>query len=579
MKTFADFGIDTKGRNSGEIKTICPQCSHVRKKKAYPCLNVNLDKNVWHCWHCDWSGGLKDGPKIAPVITRTYRKPEYVRNATGLPDGVVQWFEKRGITQAVLTRNNIGHGSAYFPQVEEERTCVMFPYYRGTEVINVKYRTADKLFRMAGGAERALYGLNDIDTRLVWVEGEIDKLSVEISGVMSCVSVPDGAPAETTKNYSNKFEFLEAEELNRATTHVIAVDSDGPGRRLEEELIRRLGRENCLIVRWPDGCKDANDVLKAYGAEVLRGHIDAAQPLPIEGAHPASEFLEQLDDYYANGMPKAFSTGWKTVDGYYSVLPGEWTLITGIPGDGKSEWLDAMSMNLARNEGWVFGVFSPENLPVAYHLQKLAEKYIGKPFANGPTERMTASEKDVAASFIDQHYVFMLPESPTLEALLEIAKQLVRRRGIRGLIIDPWNEVDHSRTAQLSETEYISLALGKIRAFARNHGVHVWIVAHPTKLFKRDDGNYPCPTPYDVSGSAHWRNKADNCVAVWRDRINPSQDVEIHVQKVRKRFVGAPGCAILKWDSVTGCYHSPLYPRAERIRNSRHKAAQTQMSE
>lgn len=562
MKTFIDYGIDIGTRRGEEVKTTCPQCSSSRKKKTYPCLNVNTDKGVWHCWHCGWSGSLKAGEWQRPEIVKVYSKPDYQPKPA---DEIVEWFANRGIGKAVIDRNKIGRGSAYFPQVEEDRGCICFPYYRGEEVVNVKYRTRDKLFRMAAGAERVLYGLNDIDKTLIIVEGEIDKLSVEETGITSCVSVPDGAPAVDSKSYSNKFEYLNDPALQAVETFIIAVDNDAPGVRLQEELIRRLGRDKCKVVTWPDSCKDANDVLKRFGKEFLARCISEAKPIPIEDTHKAGDLVEQLRNEYLHGEEKGISTGWRTLDDYYLVMPGEWTLITGIPGHGKSEWLDALTVHLAKNHGWTFGMFSPENQPLTYHVRKLAEKFIGKPFGQGQTERMDQMEFDLAVKWIDEHYTFILPESPSVEMLIDIASRLVRRHGIRGLIIDPWNEIDHTRASGMTETEHISQKLTKLRAFARNHGVHLWIVAHPTKLDKMANGDYPVPTPYDVAGAAHWRNKADNCIAIYRDMKNNSEEVEIHVQKVRKKMNGKVGMTNLRYNRVVGQYSdSNIYPHPRR---------------
>lgn len=560
MKTFADFGIDTMGKSGPELKTTCPECSRSRKKKNYPCLNVNLDKGVWHCWHCGWSGGLEKGIERAPQITKTHRKPDYVAQAVALADPISDWFKTRGITKEVLTRNHIGAGRIYFPQVEEERGCITFPYFRGTEVVNVKYRTRDKLFRMESGCERILYGLNDIAQTTIWVEGEIDKLSLEVAGLQNCVSVPDGAPALTAKNYESKFDFLAAEELEKATTHIIAVDSDEPGMKLRGELVRRLGPENCLVVTWPDGCKDANDVLVQLGVDVLLDCINEARPLPIVGAHEVNDYADELRSLYEHGSPKGVSTGWVGVDRHYTVRSGELSTITGIPNAGKSEWLDALLINLANSQGWTFGVFSPENWPVPEHIKKLAEKRIGKPFEPGFHQRMSPTDWDIAQSWLAQHFIFIAPEQPTLDGILLIAKQLVRRKGVRGVVIDPWNDIEHDRPIHMSETEYISQALSKILRFAKTSGVHVWVVAHPTKLFKDKDGKYPVPTPYDISGSANWRNKSDNCLTVWRD-LDPqahSQEVEIHVQKIRHKVVGSLGMATLSYERHTGRYFDPV---------------------
>ena len=568
-RTFHDFGIDIGTRSGVEVKTTCPQCSMHRKKKNYPCLNVNTDKGVWNCWHCGWGGSLGKGVETRPQITKTYRKPDYVANSTSLPDSIVTWFAKRGISQPTLLRNQIGHGTAYFPQVEEERTCIMFPYLQGSECINIKYRTGDKLFRLASGAQRILYGANDITGSLVWVEGEIDKLSMEEAGFISCVSVPDGAPAPESKSYDSKFDFLETADLEHVTTHIIAVDDDAPGHRLEEELVRRLGRDKCLIVKWPDGCKDANDVLVKLGANAIEDALRAAQPLPVEGVYTARNFLDAIQRRYDGECKSGVSTGWASVDKHYTVLEGEWTLVTGIPGHGKSEWLDALLVNLARLHGWSFGIFSPENHPLEYHAEKLMEKYIGKPFLDGPNDRISAHELDKAVTFIDSRFNFQLPDRPTIDGLLEQARQLVEQRGIRGLVLDPWNEIEHARENGVSETEYISLTLSKIRRFARDNGVHVWVVAHPAKLYKeKDTGDYPVPTPYDVCGSAHWRNKADNCITVYRHLQDESKPVEIHIQKIRKKYVGQIGMVELKYNRLCGQYtpftgYAPVYSLQE----------------
>ena len=121
-------------------------------------------------------------------------------------------------------------------------------------------------------------------------------------------------------------------------------------------------------------------------------------------------------------------------------------------------------------------------------------------------------------------------------------------------MLDPWNEFDHRRPATLTETEYISECLGKLRRFARSHQLHIWLVAHPMKLRRREDETYPVPTPYDISGSAHWRNKADNCLCVWRDEQNPQDPVKLYVQKIRFREVGTVGVVDLQFNPVNGRY-------------------------
>jgi len=562
MKSWSDTGIDTRGHSVGEVKTTCPRCSAHRKKKNYPCLNVNLDEEIWHCWHCGWAGSLKQGEYSRPNVTaRHYRKPDFVHTPKAPLDPLVAWFARRGISEAVLRRNMVAAGRAYFPQAEDERDCAMFPYRRAGEVINVKYRAlGDKLFRMEGGCERILYGLDDVKSSLIWVEGEIDKLSLEVAGEMSCVSVPDGAPAPESRSYESKFDFLDAPELLRVQTHLIAVDSDAPGLRLRDELVRRLGPEKCRIVDWPDGCKDANDVLTLLGVDVLLDCLKDARELPIAGAHGVTDFMDDIQRLYRDGMPHGLSTGWPKIDQHYRVQPGDVCVITGAPNSGKSEWLDALMVNLAAEHGWRFGVYSPEQGSRAEHAAKLVEKRSGSPFrARAEADGISPERLDQALTWIDEHFTWLAPEEPTLDALLTVARQLVRRRGARGIIFDPWNEIEHSRPAGMTETEYIGNSLRQIRHFARSHQVAFFIVAHPSKL-SRDlkTGKYPVATPYDISGSAHWHNKPDICLSIHREKGESAGGMaDIHVQKVRSKYVGRLGSVQLQWDRVSGRYAEP----------------------
>lgn len=558
-KTYSGYGISVDGKRTGpEIKTICPQCSHARKKKNYPCLNVNLEKEVWNCWHCGWGGSLKQGVTDPSNITQ--KKKNYVKPAfkhTDLPQNVIDWFKKRGISETVLKRNKIAVGKVYMPQLEEEVTAIQFPYYRQNEIVNIKYRDGKKNFRMASGAERILYGFDDITEKsLIIVEGEMDKLSCEMVGFRNVVSVPDGAPATNTKNYDKKFDFLvTAEEtLSCQTGIILAVDADEPGQKLELELARRLGKERCSRVVWPDGCKDANEVLVNQGATELLKAIKEAKPYPINGIHQAIDLTPEIKRLRRDGYKNGKSPGWKTISKYYTVRPGEWTLVTGIPSHGKSEFVDALMVNLAFKEDWKFAVFSPENYPLSEHIKKLIEKFIKKGFWN-----INDTNIDIGIGMVDHYFSFILPDendNQSLDSILNLAKILIFRKGIHGLVIDPWNEIEHSRPAGMTETEYISLCLTKIRKFARINDIHVWLVAHPTKLYKdKITGEYPIPTPYDVSGSANWRNKADNAITVWRNLKKEESFVQIHVQKIRFKNVGKVGMAELGYNNVTGEYY------------------------
>lgn len=564
MKSFADYGIEISPSDTGpEVYKFCPECSHLRAKSRVKCLSVNVEKGVWCCHHCGWVGGLGSGGDYQHVEHRPqYRKPAALIQ-TILPKLALDWFHARGITDAVLARNRIESRRVYMPQIEDFTDAVIFPYFRNGELVNLKYRTIpEKHFRLEPQCELIVYGVDDIDAEqpLIWVEGEMDKLALEVAGFKNVVSVPNGAPPPEAKNYSALLKFLEAdsEKIQSARRHIIVVDSDVAGIHLEGELSRRLGVEKCSRVRWPEGCKDANEVLLKHGAIDLCWYIENAEPFPIEGVFEISDRREDVLRLYETGFERGHSTGWKELDRLYTVRPGEFTAVTGIPSSGKSNWIDNLTVNLAKLHGWSFALFSPENLPLEQHIAAIVEKFVAKPFHDGPTARMSAGELESGMQWVRDHFSWILPRDESdweIENILRIAEQLCFRRGIRGLVIDPWNELESLRPAGLSETEYISQSLKRVRVFARERGVHVWIVIHPAKLYRDKENKYPVPTLYDCAGSAHWRNKADNGIVIWRElAAADSAEVQIHVQKIRFRQVGRRGMAVLKYNPVCATY-------------------------
>src|SRR5690606_34027597 len=138
---------------------------------------------------------------------------------------------------------------------------------------------------------------------------------------------------------------------------------------------------------------------------------------------------------FEHGWDKPVSTGWDELDQLYRVRPGELTVVTGIPSSGKSNWLDALLVNLAKMHGWRFGIFSPENQPLEDHQARMVEKYVGAPFYHGPTPRMTAAEVEAGMRWADEHLYWYLPPDAddwTVGNILATARQLVRQKGIRG---------------------------------------------------------------------------------------------------------------------------------------------------
>ena len=291
---------------------------------------------------------------------------------------------------------------------------------------------------------------------------------------------------------------------------------------------------------------------------MLREVIAGAQPYPIKSLHELGAFEPETLALYRDGPQRALSTGWPSLDQYMKIREGELSVVTGVPGSGKSEFVDALMINLARQFGWRFAVCSFEN-PSAEHIAKLAEKYLGHPFWEGPRPRMTETDLQTAIQWLRQHFAFIRADdqAPTIDWILETAKAAVLRYGVRGLVIDPYNEIEHRRPGGMTETEYVSQLLGNVKRFAQAHGCHVWFVVHPAKMHRDTNGKIPVPTLYDISGSANWANKADLGVVVHRDWRENANTTEIYIRKVRFKSVGRVGMATLRYDRATGRYSDP----------------------
>lgn len=550
-------GIRLNSYANGSYKIRCPKCSHTRKNKSDPCLSVtvNDDGVVWNCWNeCGFKGGVSDqrDGEVVKFKKREAAPPAEIPQINPLSQDAADFFRTRGIGTETLRLSGVGVVSWFIPAKQAKCPAIAFPYRKpGGAVVNIKFRTIDKEFAQIKNGEKILFGWDRVDTsaaQLVITEGEIDALSLTEAQIENAVSVPAGAS-------DRKWDFLEDPELAKFTRIILAGDRDEKGSALCDELARRFGYERCWKVEWPADCKDANDVLCKYSEDDLRKCVECAKPYPISGLYTFDDFENDIWELYEGGRKRGVTTGWPGMDQLMTIRGGELSVVTGIPGSGKSELIDAICVNLSIGQGWTFGMCSFEN-PPSDHFAKLAEKFIGLPFLDGPSERM--SRAHVSAALLWAHSRFILirteDDTPTVDWILEKARIAVIRHGIRGLVIDPYNEIEHQRPPGMTETEYVSAMLNKIKRFARNHDLHVWFVAHPAKPTRNKDGEFPVPSLYDISGSANWVNKADIGVVVERDMTEGSRKVTVHVKKVRFKAVGRAGSLNLEYDRRIGTY-------------------------
>lgn len=568
MEKLVEQGISLRNFSEGDHKTICPQCSHARKNKKDQCLSVTIEAEggaVWKCHHCEWSGAVA-GSSRAYQKSVQYKRPTPPKQTESQP--MLEWFKRRGINKQTVEAFNISRTSGWFGDGEE--ACYAFPYYKDSQLVNIKYRTKDKKFRQENGAERTLFNIDAVKghwestgrKEVIIVEGEMDVLSMFEAGFSYACTLPDGAPKTAKFDESDKrFQALQScDWLHEAEKVIIAVDDDEAGNALKMELVHRFGKDRCWTVEYPNHadikCKDANEVLVEYGIDVLREIIEHATPHPIDGLYTVHHYEKEVLDIYDGNIQRPVSTGFDNLDEFYRVMPATFAVVTGIPNHGKSNFIDQLSVNLAQNNGWKFAVFSPEH-STANHIRRLSEKVIKKPFDVGVSQRMSKRELGEAMAFLDNRFHFIEAEEtiPTIDWLLGKAKAACLRHGVNGIIIDPYNEIDSTRDGNKREDEHIRDLISKCKQFCRSHNVSMWLVAHPAKMQRGADGAYPPPSLYDVSGSAHWNNMADVGMVIHRDF--EADQTRVIIRKIREQgLYGSIGEAFFKYSLARHVYES-----------------------
>jgi twinkle protein len=481
------------------------------------------------------------------------------------------YLKGRGISEATARHFGVVSALAYFPDIKRQAPAIAVPYVvpsgAGERIAGHKVRSIEDKANVCDTALNSLCGISHVDLdesdRIIICEGECDMLAMYEAGVINPTSVPNGSSSFTRASEEGdirttmSFLWSAKAKIDKAKRIVIAGDADEAGVKLAEELARRIGKHRCWRVVFPADCKDANDMLLKHGPAKLKLAVEQAEPWPVEGLYEAEMYFTDVMHLYEKGFGERVHTGMKPVDELYSCDPGLLTIITGIPGHGKSTFVDQIMVNLARNEGWQCAICSFEN-PIKVHIAKLAEMLLQKHFfedgAHGG-QKMTKDELESALPFIHAHFKFLNQDDgrkATLESIIERIKTAVFRWGVQGVVIDPYNYIARPKSAD-SETQWIDDMLTQLRLVAESYGIHIWFVAHPTKISMDSDGKYPPPRGYSISGSASWYAKADFGLTVHRDVEKPGI-VRIINWKTRFDWMGKEGECTILYNTQTNTY-------------------------
>ena len=541
--TGAVYEFTPNGRGV-EQKYLCPECSHLRKKKNDKCLNWNIDKEVGLCHNCNASFR-----QFKHAEQKQYTVPEW-KNITDLSDAAVKWFTGRMISQATLVKMKIYTALEHMPQHGKEVETICMPYFFQEKLYNIKYRGPEKSFKMVSGAELIFYNqdalLNFED--IIIVEWEIDALSFIQCGFDNVVSVPNGA--------GSKLDFLDTYIglFDNVKRIYLAVDQDTPGIALRDELARRLGPERCMLVNFKD-CKDANEYLLQYGSD-FGDLIKDAIPIPTKGIVTVDHLYNDIVDLFENGIEPGLKLN-EPFDEYIRWETGRLAVVTGIPSSGKSEFVDYLITKMNLKLKWKAAYFTPENYPLKYHYAKLYEKIIGKRFRKSAS---TEVEFDMAFEYIRENFFYIMNEENfTVDYIISHAKMLVKTRGVKVVVIDPYNKLDHQYSD--SETQYISRFLDKLINFAKFLDVLVILVAHPRKMDKDGENKTRVPSLYDISGSANFYNKTDYGIIVHRDTDSNNAMVDrvrVYFSKIKFKHLGRQGLAQMMYDKETGRFYTTI---------------------
>jgi len=539
---------------------ICPLCSTYRQPKntKKQCASYDWERGLGTCHNCDTTfqihtyqrKGASEKTYVRPDANITLAQHDHKEELHwgDEPTKVEEWFNGRGISRKTLNDIGVYEGPEFMPQTGKTENTIQFNYFMGDQLINIKYRDGRKNFKLYKGAEKVFYNINSVVGYdwCVIAEGEMDVLALHEAGVPNAISVPNGATLS-----SNNLDYLDncIDYLEDKTKIVLAVDADPAGQALKQEFIRRLGAEVCFLIDFKD-CKDANEYLLEHGADKLKKAIHKATQVPLEGVSTLYDIEDELKDFVKNGFKPGYQIGLANFDKIFSTYTGHFITVTGIPSSGKSDFVDQMVVGYNNLYGWKTAFASPENQPTYLHAHKLMRKvWKDMPMPGDIGGKIW----DEVTSHINDNFYFIDMDRYTLESVLRKGAELVKRKGIKCLVIDPYNKVRDVNAGTDDVNRYTMEYLTKIETFARKYDVLVFIVAHPTKMYKGQDGKLEEPNMYNIKGGGEWYDASYHGLLVHRDY--EKKNTKIKVLKVKFQNLGENGAeCFFTWEPRSGSF-------------------------
>lgn len=463
-----------------------------------------------------------------------------------LSDNARSWLQSKGISSEEIDKRQLDLEEVYIPSVGQSRKAIKIPFIVDGAVVGHKFidqsgnyvlDCRDRVFN--------LDGIKDADT-LYLADNETEVMALSSHGFQATCP-PDWQDVKCLK----KLGFLQniAAEKKGVT---LLLSRTEQAILWERTLSHFFVRQKSHTVTFPENCISICDVIAKHGAKGVQQALEQKCALPLHGVHSFADYSQEIEDYYDGKSLKMYSTGFPNLDRLFKFQPGNLTVITGVPSSGKSQVMDQLIINTIRDHKWNWCIYSPEMFPPSVHFQNLSEKLIGSPmFGHGRMSRENVVE---AINYLHRYVKIIVPDEgeKSVQEVLDATRLAIMKWGINAVLYDPYNSFDHVMRHGENEVQYISRFLSAMRNFARVNNVWVGIISHPTKIDRLDSGEYRVPTPYDIAGASHWRNKCDCCLCVWRPLQTPSNEVTLHVQKVRSKYVGQTGSCTFTWERSSG---------------------------
>jgi len=471
-----------------------------------------------------------------------------------------KWFqEKRGISPETLARMPVASGTAFYPDAGAKLPSVLFKYTQGWKARSIP----DKHFVSGGELKREFWNLPAVlkaNPKTVWVvEGECDAIALVEAGIApGAVLSAHGAKAQPTEGdpaalpgYAYVGEALEA-GLQRVERIVWCGDDDPAGRLLRDDMVRMIGKARFHFVQWPEGIKDANEMLLTDGAQALRELVEAGSlPWPVEGLYRLSALPEPAPMVL-------WETGFPEWESKVKLAPRTLSVVTGHPGHGKTAVWGQIWYNVVKTYCIPICVATFETRPKPHMRRQLRTLYCGAREFDLQDE-----EKADADRWINEMYFWLVHPAhrPTLEWFMDMAEVAVVRHGCRIVQVDPWNRLEASRTPGEREDEYVGRCLRSLHQFANDLNCHVQILAHPAKMDSARRGS--APQLEDIAGAKHWDNMVDQGLTVHRPKMFDGEkavtEAQFFQRKARFEELGRPCKLNLDYDRKLGKFKSVDY--------------------